>query len=64
MNETCETWSIGWGKCGIEATHRVTQTAANVSALACSKHVAMWTRTKRVRGQVVRVHPFVTIEAL
>jgi hypothetical protein len=53
----CETGSGIEGRCQQTATHRLDQTAAGVTALACDAHTAMWMRTKRVRGVVVRVHP-------
>ena len=61
---TCETRQNGQPACGQPATHRLTQQAAGVSALACGEHATFWMRTKKVRGQVVRVHPFMTVEAL
>ena len=60
----CETWSIDAGHCPDPAAYRLTQTAAGVAALACAGHAARWMRTKKVRGQIVRVHPYMTIEEL
>lgn len=59
----CETNSLS-AKCGKAATTRLTQTYASVTALACDEHAAMWMRTKKVRGQVVRVHPNMVAEAI
>jgi len=64
MNKKCETWSVADGHCPNDATVRLVQTAANVDARACDEHAARWTRTKRVRGVVVRVHPMITVEPL
>jgi hypothetical protein len=61
---TCETFNIATGKCGQPATTRLTQQAAGMVALACSEHAASWLRTKKVRGQIVRVNPYIVAEAL
>jgi len=62
--KSCETTSGVDGRCPNVATTRLRQTAANVDALACDEHAAFWLRTKRVRGRVVRVHPFIVAESV
>lgn len=59
MTVQCETWSGAEGRCPNPATVRLVQTGANVDAPTCSEHAARWLRTKRVRGRVVRVNPFI-----
>ena len=60
----CETWSFDEGRCGQPATTRLTQRAANMTALACDHHAARWMRTKKIRGQIVRVHPLMIAEPI
>jgi len=64
VGDTCDTFNIETGRCGELASHRLTHVTTGTIVLACEYHTSRWMRTKRSRGQVVRVHPYIVAEEL